>query len=75
MERRSFFGWMGKIALVVGSGYLLGHTEVPEIDPNERLNSKKPGERPMRMNARACRDYRMISADRSMVFDREILNT
>jgi hypothetical protein len=39
--------------------------------------SKIPG-RPdshhrMRMNARACHDYRMVSGDRSMVLDEEFL--
>jgi hypothetical protein len=75
MERRSFFGWMGKIALVVGSGYLLGHTELPNINSDAQNFPNRQGERPMRMNGRACRDFRMISADRSMVFDREIFNS
>jgi hypothetical protein len=75
MERRSFFGWIGKIALVLGSGYLLGHSEEQIIDPSEQPFPKGQGERPMRMNGRACRDFRMISADRSMIFDREIFNS
>jgi len=74
MIRRQFFVWIGKVSVALGLGYLALGTEESEASLQE---SKIPG-RPdshhrMRMNARACHDYRMVSGDRSMILDEEFL--
>lgn len=73
MRRRDFFEWAGKVSLALGLGYLSARADaadpaMPEAVPPRGLS--KPGT--MRMNGRACHDYRMISSDRSMIIDREI---
>jgi hypothetical protein len=72
MNRRGFFEWIGKMAAAVGLGYLAFNTE-PVVSANEP-NAPPACSNPMkmRMNGRACRDYRMISVDRSIFLDKDI---
>jgi hypothetical protein len=74
MKRRDFFGWVGKISIALGFGYLSGHAEkFDSLLPGETLpDDSQPRLFMTRMNGRACHDYRMISSDRSMILDREI---
>jgi hypothetical protein len=72
MERRNFFNWIGKVALVVGSGYLLGQSKELDYELPDQSCPPKPGDPRIRMNGRACHDYRMMSGDRSMILDRDI---
>jgi hypothetical protein len=72
MERRHFFGWMGKVALLIGIGSLIGRSEDSEIETGPQRFPGRLNERRIRMSGRACHDYRMISSDRSMRLDREI---
>ena len=74
MERRNFFNWVGKVTLVVGSGYLLGQSKQLDDELLDQGYPSKPGDSRMRMNGRACHDYRMISGDRSMILDRDIFH-
>jgi|WetSurMetagenome_2_1015567.scaffolds.fasta_scaffold1345236_2 hypothetical protein len=72
MERRNFFNWIGKVALVVGSGYLLGQSKELDYELPDQSYPLKPGNPRIRMNGRACHDYRLMSGDRSMILDRDI---
>jgi hypothetical protein len=72
MQRRDFFSWIGKFSLVIGMGSLIGDSaELPDI-PTQQIFPERYGDYRMRMNGRACRDFRLISNDRSMCLDREI---
>jgi hypothetical protein len=72
MNRRNFFEWFGNLSLAIGLGYLTAHSKPPFTDyrplqsPLGRANHKP------RMNGRACHDFRMLSADRSIMLDRDI---
>jgi hypothetical protein len=72
MIRRQFFGWIGKVSLALGLGYLAVGAE--ELDTELIQKSPFPSIRNhrMRMNGRACHDYRMVSGDRSMILDEEL---
>ncbi|HBC45575.1 MAG TPA: hypothetical protein DCZ43_00870 [candidate division Zixibacteria bacterium] len=72
MERRTFFGWIGKAALFIGMGSLIGHAEEPEIENIPKRFPDQPAIRRARMSGRACHDYRMISDDRSLMLDKDI---
>ena len=72
MERRTFFGWIGRAALFIGMGSLIGHTEETEIENAPQRSSDQPAIRRTRMSGRACHDYRMISDDRSLILDKDI---
>ena len=72
MNRRDFFGWIGKIATAVGLSQLTFDTDSAGADTNSRMGATIPA-RP-RMNGRACSDYRMISADQSILLDKDIFN-
>ena len=74
MERRQFFGWVSKLSLAVGLGYLAGNANEIDDRYEPAMLSRAPGDMRVRMNGRACHDYRMISSDRSMIFDRNIFN-
>ncbi len=75
MNRRDFFGWIGKIAAAIGLSQMTLDTDSPEaaIDPRTRTAISTPA-RP-RMNGRACSDYRMISADQSILLDKDIYDS
>jgi len=73
MHRRQFFGWLGKLSLMLGLGYLAVRSEAP-VSAQTAPTGQKPRNRMMRMNGRACHDYRMVSGDRSMILDEEIFN-
>ncbi len=73
MERRDFFGWMGKISMAIGLGYLTGKSqEIDNFYPQQYYPPERMGDYRLRMNGRACHDYRMISGDRSMRLDKDI---
>jgi hypothetical protein len=73
MKRRQFFGWMGKISAAIGMGYILSGSLNDSMAAIEGPIPDTPqGESKMRMNGRACHDYRMISNDRSIILDKEI---
>jgi len=73
MRRRQFFGWLGKLSAAIGLGYLLGSSiEIDDAAANEVAMPARLENRKMRMSARACHDYRLISNDRSMILDKDI---
>ena len=72
MERRNFFSWIGKISLAIGLGYMAGQSHEIADDHPRQVLPERCGDYRMRMNGRACHDFRMISNDRSMRLDREI---
>ena len=72
MERRQFFGWIGKLSAALGLGYLVGNSGEPLNEPSRQILLDRSGNYRRRMNGRACHDFRMISSDRSMRLDREI---
>jgi hypothetical protein len=75
MNRRDFFGWIGKIAAAIGLSQLAFDTDPPEaaIAPRRGPSDSIPAG--PRMNGRACSDYRMISADQSILLDKDIFNS
>lgn len=72
MERRNFFGWVGKVSLAIGLGYVAGQSIEIDNDHPQQVLPERSGDYRLRMNGRACHDFRMISNDRSMRLDREI---
>jgi hypothetical protein len=69
MNRREFFGWMGKVAAGVGLTCLLGYSGEPM--PEQSQPPSAPDFR-MRMDGSACRDFRIISGELPAVLHREI---
>ncbi|OGC93762.1 MAG: hypothetical protein A2W25_06515 [candidate division Zixibacteria bacterium RBG_16_53_22] len=72
MNRRGFFEWIGKMAAAVGLGYLAFNTgsATSADETNTPLADFNPVQ--MRMNGRACSDYRMISANQPNFLDKDI---
>jgi hypothetical protein len=75
MQRRHFFGWVGKISALAGLGFLFGRSSEIVLGDESQKTHEPPKRYMTRMNARACHDYRMISDDHSIVLDREIFHT
>ena len=74
MIRRQFFSWLGKVTVALGLGYMaLGSGESEAAQQRSNSSARRDTRRMMRMNGRACHDYRMVSGDRSMVLDEEFL--
>jgi hypothetical protein len=73
MIRRQFFVWLGKVSVALGIGYLALGSEKLEAAPNAETPNRPKVNPRMRMNGRACHDYRMVSGDRSMILDEEFL--
>ncbi len=75
MERRDFFGWIGKVSLAVGLGYIAGQSHEVDNDYPQQILPERYGDYRVRMNGRACHDYRLISSDRSMIIDKDIFHS
>jgi hypothetical protein len=74
MIRRQFFVWLGKVSVALGLGYLALGSEESEASLQEhKISARAERHHRMRMNGRACHDYRMVSGDRSMILDEEFL--
>ena len=71
MIRRQFFIWLGKVSVALGLGYLTLNAEDAKALQESDVYSSPNGNHRMRMNGRACHDYRMVSGDRSMILDEE----
>ena len=74
MNRRDFFGWAGKAATAIVMGYLALNAEPTSITANPNMPTAGSNPTSMRMSGRACRDFRMISADQSIFLDKDIFN-
>jgi hypothetical protein len=72
MDRRNFFGWIGKISLMVGLGFMAHRSDGGLLDESQVDMVCVPDISRMRMNGRACRDFRMISSDQSIFLDKDI---
>jgi len=74
MNRRDFFGWVAKAAATVGLSRLAFDTEPADAAAMPMARPVGARHAPLRMNGRACRDFRMLSDDRSILLDKEIFN-
>jgi hypothetical protein len=73
MIRRQFFTWLGKVTVALGLGYIALNSGESEASEKGNVTNHPTANHRMRMNGRACHDYRMVSGDRSMVLDEEFL--
>ena len=74
MKRRQFLGWVGVAATAVGLGSLLGWRPGDDSASFNWQDDMPTRDLRVRMNGRACHDYRMISGDRSLFIDRKMLD-
>jgi hypothetical protein len=75
MQRRDFLGWVGKVSIAIGIGSIVGIPGDRNSSPAQEIPPGRYGGYRRRMNGRACRDYRLISNDRSMYLDRDIFHS
>jgi hypothetical protein len=74
MKRRDFFAWIGKAAAAVGLGSIVFDSDINEsmampIAAQPNKNSTR-----IRMTGRACHDFRKLSADQSILLDRDVFS-
>ena len=74
MQRRQFLGWMGVAASAIGMASLLSWSHEDNSSSIDWPENAKLSDPRVRMNGRACHDYRMISEDRSLFIDRKMLD-
>lgn len=76
MDRRRFMGWLGLCMSAAGLGFLDSSAEETRQDVYRPQlgNMSASGPRGVRMSGRACRDYRLISDDRSLILDKSFFD-
>jgi len=73
MNRRKFFGWLGKVCVALGIGYLAFRSGELEQESTQARTKASSHSIP-RMNGAVCYDARIISPDRSFILDRQFLS-